>query len=467
MARRSRPQAGGFATPIPYVSPGQQRADRALARAMEQWLDEMVGIEELNATLHARVAVRMQAVLHAEGLAPGAARRRAEQVMRAFENDRIELIRQAVTQGTAHGVAQRQALARAVFGDAGARRALRPDTEGQDLLMRRIRSQRMNGAFTLDRLPVRARLQRSDARVVDRISRSVESSTRLGESFVQSSQRLMRSTDITVALPRHIEEVAQMARTAQPGQLQAEIRRRLEALTAGRIPSHEITADTRRFLERVQRTGGADIDDTVRTWVQGRAQNQAMTIARTEGMAAQAQAYVESTQGEEWVKGYRWNLNPAHKRPDVCDVMASQDNYGLGPGGYPPDAVPPLAHPNDLCFFSSIVDDDHFARRRAIRNGEPEPPRPWESGTRQTGRAWLEAQPQAVRESILGRGRSEALSGRNGSRVVNADGSLNPLYHVERRPPPRTPEATVFTRRAGDAGTISRPRTEAARTRGT
>lgn len=450
------------------VTAGQRRADAAFKRALDRFLERLVGTEERNAALHARITARIQAEMHRGGLAPGVARRRADAVMRAFEGERIELVRQIVLAGATEGAAQRQALARAVFGDDGARRALRPNFN-TDAVTTRVTAQRMRGDFTLDRLSVQQRMRSGSVRVADGIGRQVESSVRMGESFTQSAQRLMRSTDIRVALPRHIEEVAHIARTGTPGELQSEIRRRLEALRSARIPSHEIAADTRRFLERLRRTGSTDVDNAVSTWVQGRAQNQAMTIARTEGMNAHAQAFVESVRDEEFVYGVRWNLNPAHKRPDVCDVMAGQDLFGLGPGGYPANEAPALGHPNDLCFFTSIIDEDHFARRRAIRNGEPEPPRPWESGTRQTGRQWLQAQPEATRVAILGPGRAAALGagGRRAERVVNAGGSLNPLYHVNGQRPPQPAESTVFVRRAGQEGRLTRPRVSAERTSGT
>lgn len=50
-----------------------------------------------------------------------------------------------------------------------------------------------------------------------------------------------------------------------------------------------------------------------------------------------------------------WNLSPQHPQPDICDVLATQDLYGAGPGVYPIAVVPSLPHPHCLCNTRAIV----------------------------------------------------------------------------------------------------------------
>lgn len=46
----------------------------------------------------------------------------------------------------------------------------------------------------------------------------------------------------------------------------------------------------------------------------------------------------------------RWRLAHRHSHQDECDLNAARDNYGLGPGIYPPNAVPRFPnHPYDEC----------------------------------------------------------------------------------------------------------------------
>ncbi len=220
----------------------------------------------------------------------------------------------------------------------------------------------------------------------------------------------------------------------------------------------DIRRTTRRFLRQVERSQGADIDNAVETWVRGRAQNQAMTIARTEGHAALNEAYFESTRGQDWIVGYRWNLNPSHRVPDICDVMANQDNFGLGGGGYPKEEVPSLAHPNDMCFFTAITDEHYLARERARVDGTAEPPKPWETEGGVDGRTWLAQQSPELRREILGPGRAAEFD-RRPTKVVNTDGSFQPLYTIQGRPPPPLPDGEQFRHaRNGDVGRLGRRR---------
>jgi hypothetical protein len=55
--------------------------------------------------------------------------------------------------------------------------------------------------------------------------------------------------------------------------------------------------------------------------------------------------------------GMKWNLSKSHKVTDICDTLASQDLYGLGPGVYPKDKLlPKPAHPHCICFETIVLE---------------------------------------------------------------------------------------------------------------
>ncbi len=78
-------------------------------------------------------------------------------------------------------------------------------------------------------------------------------------------------------------------------------------------------------------------------------------LARTEIANAYHEATRRSAASSPIIKGLKWNLSAAHPEPDVCDSLASADDYGLGAGVYPPSALPFLPHPHDLCFITSVL----------------------------------------------------------------------------------------------------------------
>ena len=83
----------------------------------------------------------------------------------------------------------------------------------------------------------------------------------------------------------------------------------------------------------------------------------ARRIVRTEIAHAHHEADRVSAVRSDVVKGIKWNLSPRHPEPDICDVYASVDLYGLGPGVFPPEYLPPLPHPHCLCFMTHVLLD--------------------------------------------------------------------------------------------------------------
>jgi hypothetical protein len=158
----------------------------------------------------------------------------------------------------------------------------------------------------------------------------------------------------------------------------------------------------KRLLTDLKKAKPADIDKVVKQFMEDKAKRHARMIARSEAIESYRESYRRSTEDQEWVKGYRWELGANHPRPDECDILAGQNNYGLGPGGYPVDAVPDTPHPNDMCVQVAIIDTDHFKREKAERNNEKPPPEPWKKGKPETSEQWLKKQPPSVQKQILG-----------------------------------------------------------------
>lgn len=114
----------------------------------------------------------------------------------------------------------------------------------------------------------------------------------------------------------------------------------------------------------------------------------ALRVFRTEINRAYGEAYMAGAESVPGFVGYRFLLSPAHPRPDICDMHARANLYGLGPGVYPSrERCPWPAHPNTLSFVEIVFDDEVSDEDRAGKEDRL---------------SWLKQQPPAVQESVLG-----------------------------------------------------------------
>lgn len=88
----------------------------------------------------------------------------------------------------------------------------------------------------------------------------------------------------------------------------------------------------------------------------------ARRLARTEITRAHGQATLQAASANPFVRGVRWALSNRHPKQDICNEHATRDEYGLGPGVYPPDQVPEYpSHPQELCTLAPVAMDQAAA----------------------------------------------------------------------------------------------------------
>jgi hypothetical protein len=285
--------------------------------------------------------------------------------------------------------------------------------------------------------------------VSEAIRTEVVRSMRAGERVTRTAERVLDADRLLVSVPEHVEELAQEALNAAPGDPEAarafaqavdRWRSRIERLgQAGGserpVGDYTMRSATEQLVRDLDGATEAQVTRSVNRWILERATHHARIVARTETAAAYRDSYERSLERVDGVIGYRWTLSPRHPRPDVCDVYASQDLFGLGPGGYPADQVPATPHPSCLCSQSAILDRFALQRELAVMRGEPEPPRDWESGRRETGAEWLARQPASFRDSLLGPTRARIFATEPG-RVLTPQGAPIPVHQVLGQPPP-------------------------------
>lgn len=89
---------------------------------------------------------------------------------------------------------------------------------------------------------------------------------------------------------------------------------------------------------------------------QERTRYYAERIARTEMARAYNDGAMAKYMADDDVEAVQWKMSGSHPSYDICDLYATADLYGLGPGIFPKDKVPILpAHPNCMCHLKPII----------------------------------------------------------------------------------------------------------------
>jgi hypothetical protein len=103
----------------------------------------------------------------------------------------------------------------------------------------------------------------------------------------------------------------------------------------------------------------------------GNPMDNAMRVMRTEINRAHGEAYMKGGEDHPDFGGWRYLLSPAHPKPDICDLLSTQNLYGLGEGVYPDrQRLPWPAHPNTLSYIEIVFKDEIT---EADKNGKETP----------------------------------------------------------------------------------------------
>jgi hypothetical protein len=97
------------------------------------------------------------------------------------------------------------------------------------------------------------------------------------------------------------------------------------------------------------KTIAKSVKDLILPGVAGGVSYAAHRLARTEINHAYQTSQAERYADEPWTTGMRWNLSGSHPKPDICNVLATRNVFGLGAGVYPVGRRPD-SHPNCLCY---------------------------------------------------------------------------------------------------------------------
>lgn len=140
-----------------------------------------------------------------------------------------------------------------------------------------------------------------------------------------------------VKLPKYMRDAA----------LEGELERLLARIQAATLKTGPLRAGYLEALDAIERGAGQEaLDKALRRAVYERHRYFANRVAQTELHRAHTDQIARETMADDGVEIVEYRLSKSHPEPDICDLFAGQDRYGLGPGIYPKAAVPkPPVHP--------------------------------------------------------------------------------------------------------------------------
>lgn len=205
----------------------------------------------------------------------------------------------------------------------------------------------------------------------------------VADDGLQLSDRLWR-------LDRHARQAVEEQIESAVLQGQSASRAAREFLARGEI----IPGDVARKIDaaRADRVAGGLGAALLRD--EDSAYSNALRVFRTEINRAHGEAFRAAMEASPEVIGERFVLSPAHPRPDICDLHASANLHGLGPGVYPVGRSPWPAHPNTLSYLEPVFRDEVTESDRASKTSRIE---------------WLQSQAPGMQVAVLGQHKAAAL----------------------------------------------------------
>ena len=122
---------------------------------------------------------------------------------------------------------------------------------------------------------------------------------------------------------------------------------------------------TYEIAKQLEKYVNPDVKLPVQSGVMGEVDYNAQRLARTMVQHAYQEAFVEATKDNPFVEAYQWITSGMSNVCALCIEREEADEYGLGPGIYPKDALP-LDHPNGNCTFDIVTSWDEESAREAV-----------------------------------------------------------------------------------------------------
>lgn len=182
-----------------------------------------------------------------------------------------------------------------------------------------------------------------------------------GRAAVALAKEIAKLDITDPQLPEYLRRLRDAVKGTRQADVIEEVLRAVPEMLKRKPGPLGLRGPAKRVLQAAQSGSAEKLDAAIDYFLARKARYHAIVIARTEAQIAFRDGHVEKAKESPYVVGIKWNLSGSHSRPCKCEVYATQNRYGLGPGVFPPDQLPERPHPNCMCYFTDVVDLDKVA----------------------------------------------------------------------------------------------------------
>lgn len=207
------------------------------------------------------------------------------------------------------------------------------------------------------------------------LKESLRVSMKQAKSWTETGRAIAKANFVRGDLPKYINSLEFHARRVMAGDPEAfkayqkDLRaaeRSLSRLSRHGAPTKRYKKAVANFVKKSQGTIEIALKKAVERLTTAKMRANSDRIARTEMAKAYGQGVYRELSVDGDVIGMRWTLSDRHPEADICNFHASVNQYGLGPGVYLLDKLPPYpAHPHCLCILSSVYQGNPVANQNA------------------------------------------------------------------------------------------------------
>lgn len=228
-----------------------------------------------------------------------------------------------------------------------------------------IKDKVLSESWVSDKMNLSTRLHSADPKMRQAIIDTLSAGMRQGKIVKDMAMDLYDGYNSgkqiigSAELPIYLKKLKSAARSAASGDpsMTRELNKAIDNASGHieKLNSKELKAAYKQIVDAAKDLNIKVMEKAAWVAVQEKSRYHADRIATTEMSRAWSDGFFAKHDHDPRVIGYKWRLSSKHPRFDICDFHAKANLYGMGPGCYPKNKVPPHpAHPYCHCNLQPI-----------------------------------------------------------------------------------------------------------------